>query len=81
MAKRENEDKNAEIREYSIKENIFFATLVAADMAELFERFPKAEIMAVVIELSEQFECEFPEGTTEQLEEFARTYLNRFLNS
>lgn len=81
MARQENKDKNAEIREYSIRENIFFATLLAGSMTELFERFPKEEVMAVVIELSEQFEDEFADGNTEQLEDFVRTHLKSLLNS
>lgn len=76
---KEDKNENTEIREYSIRENIFFTTLVAVGMPELFERFPKEEIMAVVIEISEQFETEHPDGTTEELERNAAIRLKKCL--
>lgn len=73
-------DKEMEIREYSVRENIFIAAVVAANMKDLFHNIPKEEVMATVIELAEQFANEHPEGTTEQLEQYARIRLNKLLS-
>lgn len=73
-------DKDMEMNEYNVRENIFFAAVVAANMKELFYNIPREEVMAAVIELAEQFANEHPEGTTEQLEQYARIRLNKLLS-
>ncbi len=72
MENKEFADKECEIREYSVRENIFFTTLVASEIPGLFERMHKSEVMAVVIEIAEQFDIDFPNGSVEQLEEYAK---------
>lgn len=74
-------EKDNEIREYSIRENIFFATLTAASLEDLMDKLPREEIMAVVIEIAEQFEDEHPGGATQELEAYAVKRLSELMNS
>ena len=73
-----SDEKDREIREYSVRENIFFVTLVSEKMRSQLDRYPREEIMAAVIEIAEQFASDYPAGTTDQLEEYARNKLYEF---
>lgn len=79
MENRLQAEKDREIREYSIKENVFFTALVATKMPELFEKMKKSEVMAVAIEIAERFQDEHPDGSVEQLEAFAKEELGKLL--
>lgn len=68
-------EKDVEIREYSVRENIFYAAVISEEMKEQLCHLPKAEIMAAVIEIAEQFENSYPNGTAAQMEEYARKRL------
>ena len=74
-------EKDTEIREYSIRENIFFATLTAVSQDGLMDKLPREEIMAAIIEIAEQFEDEHPGGTTQELEAYAVKRLSELMNS
>lgn len=81
MKNNEMREKDNEIREYSIRENIFFATLTAVSQENLMDKLPREEIMAAVIEIAEQFEDEYPDGTTQELEAYAAKRLRELTNS
>lgn len=77
MENKERAEKKQEIREYSIRENVFFTTLIAAQNPDLFRKMHKSEVMALVIEIAEQFENEHPDGSVEELEEYAKAKLRK----
>lgn len=67
--------KKTEISEYSIRENIFYGTLAATELADLWTEYPSAVLMAAVIELAEQFETEKPDGAADEMKAFAKANL------
>lgn len=77
MENKEQTEKEREIKEYSIRENVFFTTLIAAQTPDLFRKMHKSEVMALVIEIAEQFENEHPDGSVEDLEEYAKAKLRK----
>jgi len=69
-----------EIMEYSIRENVFYITRVAAKLENnrKLKDIPRIELMPVVIQLAEQFESEFSESAgdpVKELESFAEKEL------
>lgn len=75
----DHNEKNQEIREYSIRENIFSGALIAVELDELLRHLSKEEIMAEVISIAEHFENEHSEGTSEQFDVYCRTKLLKMI--
>ena len=71
---------DSEIMEYSIRENVFYITRVAARLenSRKLKDIPHIELMPIVIQLAERFELEFDENAdnpVKELESFAEEEL------
>lgn len=73
-------EKDREIMEYGVRGNVFFGTLAAVEMKELWNTYPHLEIMAAVIALAEQFESERPEGSGEEMMDYTKAHIKEKLN-
>lgn len=73
-------EKDREIMEYDVRGNIFFGTLAAVEMKELWNTYPHPEIMAAVIVLAEQFAGERPEGSGEEMMAYTKAHIKGKLN-
>lgn len=73
----DHDEKDKEIREYSIRENVFFGALIYAEMRDQLDHLSSEEVMAEVIAIAEQFEEESPDGTSEQFNNYCRDKLKK----
>ena len=73
--------KDEEIREYSIKENVFFGAWEAAKMGVQLSHIPQGELMAAVIELAEEYANVHLDGNVEEYILFVRSRLNALIKN
>lgn len=69
--------KDEEIREYSVKENVFLGAWEAAKMSAELSHIPQSEIMATMIALAEEYDNENPNGTAEDFILYAQSKLKK----